>query len=164
MTAYNDVQLEAAKSETFTANLNDFIAKYQGGANSPNLPVGNWEFKMDEDGNLFVETLESARDKADGSGKATYDVCYVYPKGNPEGTQRRVYTSALVAPTAKAILYKDGKLKRTAEFGVFSSNANGVRTTTVSKSADDVNKGIAKANADYAKERAAKAAAAEIGG
>jgi hypothetical protein len=140
--------VDATPTATLKMTRTQVAANFSGSPKSPNLPHGEWEFVADTEGNV-----EAA---SDTSAKGTeYKYFEVRPKGNPDGQARRVYPAAMTAVSAEKVLYdKDGNLKRSATFGVFTQTVGEVRTTVVSTSAKEVADGTAKANAAYQKQRA----------
>jgi hypothetical protein len=142
--------------ETFNISRTEIVAS-AGSAASPNLPFGQWSFV--ENADKSGPHLNSAATRNDATKKVFF--YEVVPAGNPNGTKRRVYPSALASDTAEAVLFDGGKLLKGASFGIFQA-ANG--SSIVSADASQVASGIAQAQADYsAKQLAAKAAPKPVG-
>lgn len=137
--------------ETFEISRTEIVAS-AGSAASPNLPYGQWSFVAGTDGKPLVK---EATTRNDVNRKVKFYV--VVPTGNPQGTERRVYPGALATTTAEAVLFEEGKLLKSATFGIFQ-NPDG--SSTVSGDKLQVEAGIQLAQQAYSASQKAKAATA----
>lgn len=124
---------------------------------SPNLPFGEWTFvtetvKVKDASGTEVAVVIPKLSKQLSRNDANNTISFyeVRPTGNPNGTSRRIYLSALASPSAESILFVDDKLVWGATFGIYLT-ADG--TSCVSADAQKVAAGIAQAQVDYAAKR-----------
>ena len=135
--------------EDFKQSRHYILGKHLGALQATHLPVGDWEFVRNQNGEICISTAKSQH------GISEYQYFEVTPKGNPAGVKRQVHFTALVSDSAITILFDaDGRLKRYAVFGVFTrADNNGNIETIVSDKQDIVTNGIAKAIAHYYRDK-----------
>lgn len=146
-----------------TGSRTDLLAKFSGGGPaSPNLPVGQWEFEVDDQTGTWKETVAYKKDKPE-TEENSYKHFSVFPKGNPNGVKRRVYSGVVVAESAAKLLFDAaGTPLRGATFGVASYKEAGMFTTVVSADSAKITAEQAKGSKLYAAEKAAKAEAEKV--
>lgn len=135
--------------ETFNISRTEIVAS-AGSAASPNLPYGDWVFV--ENADKSGPNLNTAPTRKDPTKKVSF--YEVVPAGNPNGTKRRVYPSALASATAEAVLFDNGKLMKGAKFGIAQVKGG----SHVSSDATEVAALGEQAQKDYAAQLAAQAA------